>query len=130
MYFRILLLMIVLPATELYVLARSSDMFGIGPTVGLVIATGIAGAALARAQGFEVLRQLQAQMNQGQLPAGSVLEGVLVLLGGVLLLTPGFITDLCGFLLLLPWTRAPLRRYLEHWIGQRVAQGQIRIHRL
>ena len=85
----LLLLFITIPFLELYLLLELGRRVGALPTIALTIATGVLGAALARAQGFAALRRIQRDSASGQLPAGALLEGALILVAGVLLLTPG-----------------------------------------
>ena len=100
-----LLLFLLVPLVEIYFLIVVGGWIGALPTVLLVVATAVAGAALARYQGFATLQRLQATLARGEAPAIEMLEGVLLLIGAVLLLTPGFFTDLAGFVCLVPVTR-------------------------
>jgi len=113
MFFRILSLFIVIPLVELYLLLRVGSLIGTGPTVGIVIVTGIAGGLMARRQGFAVWRRIQENLNRGALPTEPLVDGLFVLAGGLLLLTPGLLTDAVGFLALLPPTRAVLKRWIQ-----------------
>lgn len=101
----LLLLFLLVPLAEIYFLIVVGGWIGALPTVLLVVATAVTGAALARYQGFATLQRLQATLARGETPALEMLEGVLLLVGALLLLTPGFITDLAGFFCLLPVTR-------------------------
>jgi UPF0716 protein FxsA len=118
---------IVVPVVELALLLRVGGFLGFWPTLGLVLLTGAAGAALARAQGFRVLARLQSEVAAGRVPGEALLDGVCILLGGVLLLTPGFLTDGLGFTLLLPPARAILLRLARRRIEQGIAEGTIRM---
>lgn len=118
----LLLLFITIPFLELYLLLELGRRVGALPTIALTIATGVLGAALARAQGFAALRRIQRDSASGQLPAGALLEGALILVAGVLLLTPGVLTDLTGLLLLFPPARALVARGLARW-----ASGRLRV---
>jgi UPF0716 protein FxsA len=100
-----LLFFLLVPLVEIYFLIVVGGWIGALPTVLLVVATAVAGAALARQQGFATLQRLQATLARGETPAIELLEGVLLLIGALLLLTPGFFTDLAGFACLLPVTR-------------------------
>ena len=91
--------------------------------------TGVAGAWLARSQGIELLRQIQNEMTRGQMPAMALIDGAMVLVGGLLLLTPGFFTDLSGFSFLVPLTRNFWRKVLSDWLQKQIAQGSVTIHR-
>jgi UPF0716 protein FxsA len=101
----ILLLIVTVPLVELYVLIKIGAVIGALPTLGLIILTAIVGAALLRQQGLVTLNRFRTALDEGYLPAMEIVEGVALLIGGVLLLTPGFVTDAVGFLLLLPITR-------------------------
>ena len=112
---RLLLLFTVVPALELYLLIALGQWIGAPYTVGIILVTGGLGAWLAKREGLGVLRQLQAEAQQGIPPAQRLVEGLLVLVGGVLLITPGVVTDLCGFLLIMPWTRRWLAPRVQRW---------------
>jgi len=104
----LLLLFLLVPVVEIYLLIKIGGVIGAFPTVVLVILTAVIGAALARYQGLATLQRLQATMARGETPAIEVFEGVLLLVGALLLLTPGFMTDLLGFACLIPVTRRAL----------------------
>ncbi len=129
MFFRLLLAFTVIPVLELWVLIEVGRLIGTAPTVGLVILTGFAGAALTKQQGFVTLRRLQFEADQGRVAGDPLVDGVLILVGGLTLLTPGFLTDILGFSLLIPTTRILwrefLRRQLHHWIDT----GSVRVSR-
>ncbi|TWT47907.1 phage T7 F exclusion suppressor FxsA [Thalassoglobus neptunius] len=126
MIYRLFLLFTIVPAIELVVLLQVhhyvSEAWGMGTgllvTIGTIFLTGIVGAWLARQQGASVLRQLQTQLRNQQMPGQALADGVLVLIGAALLLTPGFLTDICGFSLLIPTTRATYRRMVMKWFEQ------------
>jgi len=105
LFLTLLLLFTVVPFIELYLLIVIGARIGALTTIMIVILTGIIGAALARNQGFRVLRELQTTTAQGQMPGREMIHGALVLIGGLFLLTPGFLTDALGFSLLIPHTR-------------------------
>ncbi|MCM3759668.1 membrane protein FxsA [Alkalihalobacillus oceani] len=111
--FRFLLLfIIVVPALEIAVLLLSGRTIGVWPTILLIIATGILGAWLAKREGLQAIRLAQMQAQQGQVPSGVMLDGICILIGGLMLLTPGFITDAIGFFLLIPQTRTVAKALL------------------
>ena len=130
MFIRLLILLIFLPIAEIYVLVESGRLIGVVPTVLLVVLTGIAGSWLMRHQGLVLLRQLQRELAGGQLPTGTVLNGVLVLVGGLLLLTPGFCTDLLGFTMLTPGTRRLWAAWAQRWLARQLASGRLTIRHL
>ena len=125
MFFRLLLLFTIVPIVELALLIEVGRQIGSLPTVALVLITGIAGAALARSQGLLAFQRLRQGFGQGQSPGDALLDGVLVLAGGLLLLTPGILTDLIGFSALLPFTRKLIRRYLKEAIARLIQTNAI-----
>ena len=130
MFIKLLLAFIFVPVMELYILIEAGRIVGIGPTIALIMLTGIAGAWLARSQGVAILRRIQDETARGQMPAATLIDGALVLVGGLLLLTPGFFTDLLGFSFLVPSTRDLWRNALNLWLEKQVRQGSVRIHRM
>ncbi len=129
MFIKLIILFTLVPVIEIYVLISAGQQIGILPTIGLIILTGIAGAALARSQGFTLLNRIQNELSQGRLPQEEMIDGAMVLAGGLLLLTPGFCTDLLGFFLLTPVTRQLLKGRIRNWLESRVRSGQIHINR-
>lgn len=106
MWFRnFFLLFIVLAVAEIYVLISVGGVIGTLPTIGLILLTGIIGVTMLKQQGFSVFAKLQEKMHQGQAPAQEMVEGVLLIIAGAFLITPGFVTDAIGFLWLIPKTR-------------------------
>ena len=83
---------------EIYVLLQAGEIIGLGPTIALVLLTGVAGAYLARTQGSETVRKIQLALERGEMPTEELLDGAMILAGGLTLLTPGFCTDLAGIL--------------------------------
>lgn len=123
--FRILLLLIIIvPALEIALLLLSGRTLGLIPTVLLIIGTGVLGAWLARKEGAETIQKVNRQMQTGQMPGEAILDGLCILVGGVVLLTPGFITDAVGFLLLIPATRKPFKRWIKKFLERRMNNGQ------
>jgi len=107
--FRIfLILFITIPLVEIAILIKIGKIIGAGYTIALVIGTAFLGVSLLRIQGISTLAKVQANVNRGQLPATELIEGLILLISGVLLLTPGFFTDMLGFLMLVPMLRQRL----------------------
>ena len=107
--FRIfLILFITIPLVEIAILIKIGKIIGAGYTIALVIGTAFLGVSLLRIQGISTLAKVQANVNRGQLPATELIEGLILLISGVLLLTPGFFTDMLGFLMLVPILRQRL----------------------
>ncbi len=123
MLWKLALLMTVVPAVELYLLIQLGQWMGALETVLLIAVTGLVGATLAKREGLGVLRQLKDDARQGLPPASRLVEGLMVLIGGVLLMTPGVLTDLTGFVLILPFTRRPLAPIIKNWVLKRVLGG-------
>jgi len=125
MFLKLILLLTIVPLVELYVLLRLTQLWGsISLTLGLIIGTGILGAALARLEGLRVIRSMQQKVQRGELPADNLLDGIMILVAAALLVTPGLITDAAGFLLLIPVTRHPIREMVKAWIRRKIESGQ------
>jgi UPF0716 protein FxsA len=106
----LILFLTVVPLAEFTILYWIGERSGLLATIGLVIGTGILGAAIARRQGVATVARMQRELSEGVMPADSIFDGVLILLAAVLLITPGVITDSLGFLLLVP----PVRSFVKH----------------
>ncbi len=125
---KLLLLFILVPALELALLIEIGSRLGTGWTLLLLALTGSLGAFLARRQGLSALRAAQEQMQRGELPAGPILDGILILVAGVLLITPGVLTDAFGFLLLFKSMRARIRAILADQFRRGVDERRIRVY--
>ena len=121
----LILLFTVIPALELYVLLTVGAYIGPGNTLLIIIVTGVLGAYMARLQGFFVLQNIQREMNRGAMPSSELLDGLMILVAGIVLLTPGFITDMMGFLLLIPWFRSLIKGLLKRKIEAMISRGEI-----
>lgn len=127
MFWKLLLAMTVIPAVELYLLLQLGQWMGALETVLLILFTGAMGASLAKREGLGVLQKLKEDAQSGLPPADRLVEGVMVLVGGVLLLTPGVLTDLAGFALIAPISRRPLAPVLKSWLGSRFQLGGLKV---
>ena len=116
----LVLLFILVPILELYVIIQVGQEIGALWTIAILVADSILGSLLLRAQGRSVWLRFNAALSAGRPPAREVLDGVLIVVGGALLLTPGFTTDVVGLLLLIPPTRAVIRRVLVRRLAKRV----------
>lgn len=123
MFFYLLFLFTVVPIVELYLLIRVGQYLGALTTVMIVIFTGMVGAYLARMEGLRVLLGVQRDMQEGRMPAEKLLDGFLILIGGILLITPGILTDIVGFLLVIPASRALIKVWVRRRI-QTIIQNQ------
>lgn len=124
---RLALLFVVVPIVELMLLIELGQYIGLLPTLGLVMLTGVSGAWLARAEGMRVFFQFQREVASGRLPGQALLDGISVLIGGAFLLTPGVITDVVGFSLLLPLTRRWIQRRVRASLERQIETGQVRV---
>lgn len=124
MFLRILALFVLLPLVELALLIQVGRAIGLGWTLALVIATGFLGATLARRQGLRAWLAIQAELQHGRMPGGALVDGLLILIGGIVLLTPGILTDLIGFSLLVPRTRNMLKRSLRQRFERAIDRGE------
>ena len=116
----LLFLFLALPIAEIYVIIQVGGAIGIWPTLALLIIDGFVGAALARSQGRAAWERFNRALTAGRIPARETFDGAMIILGGALLLTPGFITDLVGFALLIPPTRDVVRAVLTRLAGRRI----------
>lgn len=128
MFSKLLILFISVPIAEIYLLMVIGGGIGVLPTIGIVLAAGFVGAVLARSQGARVLVKIQESLRQGRLPGFELIEGALVLAGGILLLTPGFITDIFGVILLIPWSRHLIARFCISIFKNQIGKKEWRIH--
>jgi UPF0716 protein FxsA len=129
-FIKLLILFVFVPILELYILIEAGRIIGLLPTISLIMLTGVAGAWLARSQGVEIIRRIQEQTSRGEMPAATLIDGALILVGGLLLLTPGFFTDALGFSFLVPQTRELWRKGLSAWLEKMIRQGNVTIYRM
>jgi len=115
------------PLLELYLLIRLGTYVGAVDTIAIVIGTGVAGGLLAKSQGLAVLDRMRAELNQGRLPAESLFDGLLILIAGAMLVTPGLLTDGLGLLLLIPWSRQGIKSWLRRKMQEKISEGEIHI---
>ena len=127
MFFRLLLLFTLVPLVELYLLIRIGALIGAGPTILLVLGTGAVGAWLARREGLRSWIAVQQELAAGRLPAEELLHALLVVIAGVLLVTPGVFTDAFGLLMLIRPVRAALIRRVRSSIAGRIQVGDVRL---
>ncbi|MEM7304473.1 MAG: FxsA family protein [Pseudomonadota bacterium] len=116
----ILLIFIGIPLIEVYLFIEVGEQIGALPTVLLCITTALIGSAMVRAQGISTMAKFQQEVATGQMPAATMMEGFALMLGGILLITPGFFTDAIGFLCLIPYTR---RAVISRMINNMVVTG-------
>ncbi|AGL01218.1 FxsA family protein [Desulfoscipio gibsoniae] len=125
MLIKLLLLFTLVPLLELWILIKLGGLIGMLPTILIVASTGFAGVLLAKSQGLNVLNRMQQDIKQGILPGNKLIDGVFILVGGAFLITPGLLTDLFGFSLLVPLTRGWLKSAARHYIQQILDSGTV-----
>ncbi|MCG7346036.1 FxsA family protein [Sporosarcina sp. ACRSL] len=116
---------LIIPAAEIILLLYSGTKIGIMPTILLLLITGIGGAYLAKRQGLKALLDLRDRMGTMEAPGNAVIDGVCIFIGGILLLLPGFISDVVGLLLLFKGPRKIIRPFIVSWIYKKMKQGRI-----
>ena len=126
MALRLFLLFTIVPALELWLLIKIGGIIGTFETIFLIILTGAIGASLAKSQGIQVLSELNQTLQKGESPAKKVAEGLLILGGGLLLITPGVCTDIVGFSVMIPPFRASLAQVLQNILLKRVKTPNLR----
>src|SRR5665648_355171 len=122
---KLLILFIIIPVTELYILIEVGKRIGSLTTISIIIFTGILGAYLVKNQGFMILKKIQNDLNDGIMPGDSLIQGAIILAGGILLLTPGFVTDTVGFIFLIPVSRNVIKKYLLKWLKGKIEKGNV-----
>jgi len=120
MLFKLFALFVVTPFAELAILIKLGEIFGFAPTFSLVIFTGALGAWLAHSQGLKVLREFNETMERAEMPTDPLIEGLLVIVGGALLLTPGLLTDILGFSLVIPFSRKWIKGFIKARIQSKI----------
>ena len=123
MFYKLLLLFTLVPVAELTLLIWLGRLIGLWETIAIILVTGLIGASLTKWQGLKIVRRIRHELDTGEMPGDSLVDGLMVLVAGALLLTPGVMTDLFGFTLLIPHTRPPIRRMVkrrfERWAKAR-----------
>lgn len=130
MLFKLFLAFTLIPVLELWLLIQIGTVMGALSTVALVILTGFVGAWLARAQGMQTMLRVRSQLQQGLTPAEELIDAVIIFAAGVVLLTPGLLTDVAGLLLLFPPTRFHFKRWLRRKFDLWMQNPNITITRL
>lgn len=132
----LILLLTTIPALELMVIlsfhgflvSLYHEQIALIFTISSILSTGFIGAYLTRRQGMEILRRLREAFSQGTVPSGALVDGLLVIVGGLLLVTPGYLTDLIGISLILPQTQGFYRRWIQQKIRRKMADGSVTFH--
>ena len=131
MFLKLFLAFTLVPFIEIYLLIKIGAQVGAFNTILIVILTGLLGASLARLEGIKTMTKVRESLNRGELPAEEMLDAMLIFVAGVVLLTPGFITDLTGLALLVPqarfWFKRWLRRKFDEWLEKTNGRGGMSI---
>jgi len=127
MLLKLFLAFTLIPISELYLLIRIGYYLGAFNTILVVIVTGLLGAYLAKLQGIRTMMRVRESLNRGELPAEEMLDAVLIFIAGIVLITPGFITDLAGLGILLPNTRSWFKRWLRKKFDQWISENKANI---
>ncbi|GED13887.1 FxsA family protein [Aneurinibacillus migulanus] len=123
----LIMLFLLVPILEIWFLVAAGRGIGWVPALLLCVLTGVIGAWLAKREGLQIFRLAQVQLSRGELPGEAILDGICVFMGGLLLLVPGFLTDIFGFLLLIPYTRGIAKLFIKRWLYKRIRNGQLNI---
>jgi UPF0716 protein FxsA len=126
MFFKLFLALTLIPLVEIYLLIKIGSHLGAFNTIFIVILTALLGAWLARLEGGKTMTKVRESLNRGELPAEEMLDAMLILVAGILLLTPGFVTDLAGLGILVPQIRNGFKRWLRRKFDEWVSSGKLR----
>lgn len=126
---RLFFLFAIVPVVEIALLIRIGERLGAMNTIAIVIVTAMIGSFLAKREGFSILNRLRSKLSTAQIPTDELVDGGIVLVCAALLLTPGVLTDIVGFLGLVPLTRAPIRKYIKNRFSNRVVSGGFQVNR-
>jgi UPF0716 protein FxsA len=125
---RLFLLFTIVPLVELYLLIAIGRVLGPIPTIGLVLITGALGAWFARLEGARVIRRWQEAVARHEMPKEGVIDGFLIFVGGLMLITPGILTDIAGLCMVVPPTRRVIARFVRAWFERQVAAGRVQVY--
>jgi UPF0716 protein FxsA len=120
MFGKLLLLFLIVPVVELVLLIKIGSIIGLLNTILLVISTAIVGAYLVKTEGLNVMQRFQGNLGQGVFPAEEIFDGAMILVAGALLVTPGVITDIVGFALVIPPTRAVIKKFIRRFVEKKI----------
>jgi UPF0716 protein FxsA len=130
MFFKLFLIFTLIPVIELSLLIKVGSYIGVMNTVLIVILTALAGAYMVRSEGISVITRIQRNMQEGIFPGDEMISGIMILMAGALLLTPGFFTDIIGFLMVIPVSREFIKGLVKEYIKKHMSSDDIYIHRM
>lgn len=120
MFFKLFLLFTIIPIVELILLIKVGSLIGTLNTIAVVILTAVIGAYMVKLEGLSVMYRIQMNLNEGEFPAEELINGLMILVAGALLLTPGFFTDVIGFLMVFPASRNGIKKFLKKFFQNRI----------
>ncbi len=127
MFFKLFLIFALIPVIELALLIQLGSYIGIFNTVVIVILTALVGAHMVRSEGTGVVMRIQKNMQEGTFPGDDLISGAMILVAGALLLTPGFFTDVIGFLFVIPVSREPIKKLIKNYLKKKTNPNEIEI---
>ncbi len=128
MLFKLFLIFIIVPVAELTLLIKIGTFIGTFNTIVIVILTAIIGAQMVKSEGIGVMYRIRKNMEEGTFPAEELINGMMILIAGALLLTPGFLTDFTGFLMVFPVSREYIKKIARRYIKKKISSDEIEIH--
>ncbi|MFW5981152.1 MAG: FxsA family protein [bacterium] len=128
MFIKLILLFTMIPLVELALLIKVGEFFGVIPTIFLVAVTGLVGVSLARSQGYLVIKRIKINLKNAQMPTDDLIAGLLLLIGGTMLLTPGLLTDITGFSLIIPGTRKLYAAFIKNKFSNYIKGQNFKFH--
>ncbi len=127
MFFKLFLLFVIFPVAEIAILIKIGTLIGIFNTVALILVTALAGAYMVKMEGMDVIYRFQENILKGVPPTEEIFDGLLVLMAGALLLTPGILTDFIGFLCVFPPSRGLIKAWLKRYIRRRIEREELHL---
>jgi UPF0716 protein FxsA len=127
MLYKIFLLFTIIPIVELIILIKLGQYIGLWYTIWLIVLTGAVGAVLAKRESLEVIHSIRRDLNEGILPGRCIVDGLLIFMGGVMLIVPGILTDVAGFVFIIPFTRYKIREKIIDWLRKKFIEGSFNI---
>jgi UPF0716 protein FxsA len=129
MFFKLFILFTLVPVIELALLIKIGSIIGLFNTIAIVIMTALIGAYMVKMEGIGVMYRIQQNMQEGIFPAEELINGMMILVAGALLLTPGFFTDVIGFLMVFPLSRNYIKKIAKSYLKRKMSTDELYIHR-
>ncbi|GBE06254.1 MAG TPA: FxsA family protein [Nitrospirae bacterium] len=129
MFFKLFLLFVIIPVIELSLLIKVGSIIGTLNTIVIIMLTAVIGAYMVRMEGLGILYRIQQNMHEGIFPAEELINGLMILIAGALLLTPGFLTDITGFLIVFPASRNIIKKIAKRYIRKSISSMDVQINK-